>query len=146
MPLGARSTGGVWAAPTGSLAKVASAQASNQPAGSEIGFLLLRHAVQPSIPRRFALYRAVGAQFARSWDRKRCGPQPLRCIEDEPIHLLRVFDRVSRHDAGAPRPADQVRFRNAAALQDVVDDRLWEAHGKPPRHPASSRKVWQTLA
>src|SRR5215204_4128649 len=33
MPLGARSTGGVWAAPTGSLAKVASAHASNQPAG-----------------------------------------------------------------------------------------------------------------
>jgi hypothetical protein len=38
-PFGARRTGGFILAPTGSLAKVASAQASNQPAGISAAFL-----------------------------------------------------------------------------------------------------------
>src|SRR3954469_15064291 len=62
-PFGARSTGGLWAAPWGSVAKVASAQASNPAARDQALLLVLRHAAHPAVVSRLARHRAIRAKL-----------------------------------------------------------------------------------
>ena len=51
------------------------------------------------------------------------GADPLRRVEDQPVDLVVVLRGVPAHDGGAPRPAQQIDLRNAAALEDEVHRR-----------------------
>ena len=53
--------------------------------------------------------------------RRRCGPQPYRRIEHEPVDLVIVVGRVSADDHGPPRPAQETELRHTSPLENEVD-------------------------
>ena len=126
-PFGARSTGGLWEAPWGSVAKVASAQASNQPLGIRPCLLVLRHAAHPAVEGRLARHRAIRAKLLGG-GRRGLLRLPERRVEHQPVDALRVRLRVAGHDRRAPRPAQEVELVDPALLADVVHHRRHVAH------------------
>jgi len=91
-------------APTGSVAKVASA---SEPAGL----------------RLLARDRTVGAERPGRPRERRRRSNPRRRIKHEPLDLAGVLRGVGRHQRGPPRPAQQVETRDAAAFENEIDDR-----------------------
>ena len=92
-----------------------------EPAGrDEIGFLLLRHALQPAVLRRRHRHLAVGAERPARVGERGAGAYPRRSVEDELRDLDVVLRGIPAHDARAPGPAHEVDFRDAAAPADEV--------------------------
>ena len=141
---GLRTTGGVRAAPTGSVASVAAVQASNHAAGAS---------APPASP---AGHPPGGARGPAAWSRsgrpgsargaggRRRGADPPRRVEDEAVDLVGILAGIPAHQVRAPRPADQADPGQTPLAQDVLHRHPQIAHrhnGRGDRRAVGRRPI-----
>ena len=85
----------------------------------QLALTLIRRSGLQAIPCRRGCN--IGSQWPARRLRGRCGLQPSRRVEHEPIHVIVVLGCVGAHDCGPPGPAHEIELRDTSSPEDEVD-------------------------